>query len=89
MVVKKEDWEFMKRNIYQNKQGKSKGIPKETTVLLVKNLTAYITKLAESESDELDLTSGELPLCFDADAGGESFVADSSLFASCQASIYP
>ena len=57
MVVKKEDWEFMKRNIYQNKQGKSKGIPKETTVLLVKNLTAYITKLAESESDELDLTS--------------------------------
>ena len=75
MVVKKEDWEFMKRNIYQNKQGKSKGIPKETTVLLVKNLTAYITKLAESESEELDLTSGELPLCFDADAGGGRFLA--------------
>ena len=65
----------MKRNIYQNKQGKLKGIAKETTVLLVKNLTAYITKLAESESEELDLTSGELPLCFDADAGGGRFLA--------------
>ena len=65
----------MKRNIYQNKQGKSKGIAKETTVLLVKNLTAYITKLAESESEELDLTSGELPLCLDADAGGGRFLA--------------
>ena len=41
----------------------------------VKNLTAYITKLAESESEELDLTSGELPLCFDADAGGGRFLA--------------
>ena len=41
MSVKKEDWNFLKRNIYQNKQGKSKGIPKETTVLLVKNLTSY------------------------------------------------
>ena len=51
--------------IYQNKQGKSKGIPKENTVLLVKNLTSYIMKLAKSESEELDLESGELPLCFD------------------------
>ena len=31
MAVKKEDWDFMKTNIYQNKQGKSKGIAKETT----------------------------------------------------------
>ena len=43
MVVKKDDWTFWKTKIYQNKQGKSKGIPKETktTVLLVKNLTYY------------------------------------------------
>ena len=51
MSVKKEDWNFLKRNIYQNKQGKSKGIPKETTVLLVKNLTSYMVKMAESESE--------------------------------------
>ena len=57
MAVKKEDWNFLKRNIYQNKQGKSKGIPKETTVLLVKNLTSYMAKMAKSESDELDLAS--------------------------------
>ena len=55
MAVKKEDWNFLKRKIYQNKQGKSKGIPKETTVLLVKNLTSYVIKLGESESEELDL----------------------------------
>ena len=64
MAVKKEDWNFLKRNIYQNKQGKSKGIPKETTVLLVKNLTSYMAKMAESESDELDLASRVLPVCF-------------------------
>ena len=61
--------------IHQNKQGKSKDIPKETTVLLVKDLTKYITKLAESESAALDVQSGELPVCFDADAGGGRFLA--------------
>ena len=75
MAVKKEDWNFLKRNIYQNKQGKSKGIPKETTVLLVKNLSSYMVKMAESESEELDLASRELPVCFDADAGGGRFLA--------------
>ena len=70
----------MTLNIYQNKQGKSKGIAKETTVLLVKNLTAYITKLAESESEELDLTSGELPLCFDAEMQVEEDSLQSSHF---------
>ena len=75
MAVKKEDWNFLKRNIYQNKQGKSKGIPKETTVLLVKNLTSYMIKMGESESEELDLSSKVLPVCFDADAGGGRFLA--------------
>ena len=32
-------------------------------------------ELAKSESEELDLESGELPLCFDADAGGGRFLA--------------
>ena len=52
MAVNKEDWAFLKMNIHQNKQGKSKDIPKETTVLLVKDLTKYITKLTESESEQ-------------------------------------
>ena len=73
MAVKKKDWNFLKRNIYQNKQGKSKGIPTETTVLLVKNLTSYMAKMAESESEELDLASRVSPVCFDADAGGCNF----------------
>ena len=80
MAVIKEDWNFLKKNIYQNKQGKSKGIPKETTVLLVKNLTSYIVKMAESESEELDLASKELPVCFDADAGGGRFLAIFTFF---------
>ena len=75
MAVNKEDWAFLKMNKHQNKQGKSKDIPKETTVLLVKDLTKYITKLAESESAALDVQSGELPVCFDADAGGGRFLA--------------
>ena len=75
MTVNKEDWAFLKMNKHQNKQGKSKDILKETTVLLVKDLTKYITKLAESESAALDVQSGELPVCFDADAGGGRFLA--------------
>ena len=75
MAVNKEDWNFLKRNIYQNKQGKSKGIPKETTVLLVKNLTSYMIKMGESESEELDLSSKVLPVCFDAYSGGGRFLA--------------
>ena len=31
--------------------------------------------MAESESEELDLASRELPVCFDADAGGGRFLA--------------
>ena len=75
MAVDKEDWAFLKMNKHQNKQGKSKDILKETTVLLVKDLTKYLTKLAESESAALDVQSGELPVCFDADAGGGRFLA--------------
>ena len=75
MTVNKEDWAFLKMNKHQNKQGKSKDILKETTVLLVKDLTKYIMKLAESESAALDVQSGELPVCFDADAGGGRFLA--------------
>ena len=63
MTVNKEDWAFLKMNKHQNKQGKSKDILKETTVLLVKDLTKYLTKLAESESAALDVQSGELPVC--------------------------
>ena len=69
MTVKKEDWSFDKKIIYQNKQGVNKGVPKETSVLMVKDLFAYIVKFAETEKADLDLSSGELPICFDADAG--------------------
>ena len=75
LAVNKEDWAVLKMNIYQNKLGKSKDIPKETTVLLVKDLTTYIEKMAESESAALDVQSGVLPVCFDADAGGGRFLA--------------
>jgi hypothetical protein len=73
MVVKKEDWKIEMKNIYQNKQGKNKHIPKETPVWSVKDLLKYITKLAESE--DLDLTNKTLPVCFDGDAGAGRFVA--------------
>ena len=43
-------------------------------MLLVKNLTSYMIKMGESESEELDLSSKVLPVCFDADAGGGRFV---------------
>ena len=69
MTVKKEDWSFEKKLMYTNKQGKNKGVPKETTVLLVKDLLPYMIKLAESEKLDLDLSGGELPVCIDADAG--------------------
>ena len=75
LAVNKEDWAVLKMNIYQNKLGKSKDIPKETTVLLVKDLTTYIEKMAESESAALEVQSGVLPVCFDADAGGGRFLA--------------
>ena len=41
----------------------------------MKNLTSYMAKMAESESDELDLASRVLPVCFDADAVGGRFLA--------------
>ena len=34
LAVNKDDWAVLKMNIYQNKLGKSKDIPKETTVTL-------------------------------------------------------
>ena len=46
MTVKKQDWSFEKKMMYTNKQGKNKGVPKETSVLLVKDLLSYIVKLA-------------------------------------------
>ena len=73
MVVKKADWKNEVKTLYQNKQGKNKHIPKETTVWSVKDLLAYIPKLAESE--DLDFSNGILPVCFDGDAGGGRFVA--------------
>ena len=75
MTVKKEDWRFEKKNLYKYKQGKNKAKPQVTTVLMVKDLYDYIAKLAISESNDLDLSMGELPVCFDADAGGGRFVA--------------
>ena len=69
MTVKKEDWSFEKKMMYTNKQGKNKGVPKETSVLLVKDLLPYMVKLAKSEKSDLDLSGGELPVCIDADAG--------------------
>ena len=42
MAVSKDDWNKGDKNIYQNKQGKNKDIPKEALVLMVKNLIRYI-----------------------------------------------
>ena len=75
MVAKKEDWDCQNINIFQNKQGKRKGLPTETPVLGVKNLESYVIKMAESESSYLDLSENVLPICFDADAGGGRFLA--------------
>ena len=41
----------------------------------MKDLTTYTEKMAESESAALDVHSGVLPVCFDADAGGGRFLA--------------
>ena len=75
MVTKKEDWDFQKMKIYQNKMGKNKGLATETPVLQVNNLESYIVKHALNEASELDLSSKELPICIDADAGGGRFLA--------------
>ena len=75
MTIKKEDWRFLKKNLYKYKQGKNKAKPQETTVLMVKDLYNYIAKVAISESNDLDLSMNKLPVCFDADAGGGRFVA--------------
>ena len=55
MAMEKEDWNFEKMLIYQNKQGENKAIPKETTVLMLKEILLYIVKLAESEKENVDL----------------------------------
>ena len=75
MTIKKEDWRFLKKNLYKYKQGKNKAKPQETTVLMVRDLYNYIAKVAISESNDLDLSMNKLPVCFDADAGGGRFVA--------------
>jgi deoxycytidylate deaminase len=75
MTVKKEDWKVDKKNLYKYKQGKNKAKPQETTVLMVKDLHNYIAKIALSESNDLDLSMKQLPVCYDADAGGGRFVA--------------
>ena len=75
MITKKTDWNFEKKNLYKYKQGKNKAKPHETTVLRIKDLYSYIAKVAVSESEDLDLSMNELPVCFDADAGGGRFVA--------------
>ena len=75
MTVKKEDWKVDTKNLYKYKQGKNKAKPQETTVLMVKDLHSYIAKIALSESNDLDLSMKQLPVCYDADAGGGRFVA--------------
>lgn len=69
MAVSKDDWKIEDKNIYQNKQGKNKDIPRKAPVLMVKDLMQYIQKIAESEIEYLDMSKQLLPLCFDADAG--------------------
>ena len=66
MIAKKEDWNFEEMNIFQNKIGKNKGLPKESPVCRVKNLQSYVVKMAKSESASLDLAKNKLPVCFDA-----------------------
>ena len=39
------DWNFVKMLIYQNKQGKNRAIPKETTALVVKEILPYIVNM--------------------------------------------
>ena len=75
LIIEKSDWLFVKKNLYKYKQGKNRAKPEETPVIMVKDLRQYIIKVAESEADDLDLTMGKLPVCFDADAGGGRFVA--------------
>ena len=65
----------MEVKMYKNKQGKNKIWAQETTVLIVENLFEYIVKIAEGESEDIDLSMSYLPLCFDGDAGGARFVA--------------
>ena len=54
MIAKKEDWSFEKKLLYKNKQGQNKAIPAETTVLMVKDLSSYIMKMAASESADME-----------------------------------
>ena len=75
MIVEKSDWKVVEKKLFRNKQGKEKEKSKETEVIMVKDLTSYIRKVAVGESDELDFSMGCLPVCFDADAGGGRFMA--------------
>ena len=45
---------------------------------MVKDLSSYIMKMAASESADMDLSTGELPVCIDADAGAHWFSIASS-----------
>ena len=75
LPVKKIDWNYEEKNIYQNKQGKNKRIPRKTTVGSVKDLKSTIQKFAEFEGESLDLSKGVLPVCYDSDAGGGRVVS--------------
>ena len=41
----------------------------------MENLFEYIVKIAEGESEDIDLSISYIPVCFDCDAGGGRFVA--------------
>ena len=55
MVVKKEDWKTMEIKMYKNKQDKNKRWAQETSVLIVEFFFEYIVKIADGESEDIDL----------------------------------
>ena len=78
LAVDREDWEANEHDLYIHKQGNSVNQKKKTCVLSVKNLKAYIQKIAESEKDNLSNLKDmdELMVCYDWDGGGGRFVCE-------------
>ena len=78
LAVDREDWEANEHDLYIHKQGNSVNQKKKTCVLSVKNLKAYIQKIAESEKDNLSNLKDmdELMVCYDGDGGGGRFVCE-------------
>ena len=78
LAVDREDWEANEHDLYIHKQGNSENQKKKTCVLSVKNLKAYIQKIAESEKDNLSNLKDmdELMVCYDGDGGGGRFVCE-------------